>query len=116
MKLRIFNKGNGWYVSGSNYKDNTIKAYMTVNFTRGTEPDYSAIFDNPFVFRDIDVLEAKFNAHKTNNGQNVIDMFIFKYNLIEEDNKGLQDVDNFGGKQADSMSSVDIKPDDLPFY
>lgn len=122
MKVRIFNRGRGWYVSGSNYKDTEDKAYMNVGFTRGTEPPYVPAADNPFIFRDIDIEEAKFNSY-----QKQIGMFVFKYKLIpaegeltevERENKEFAEAikdtpyaKNFGGSQ-----NVDISPDDLPFY
>lgn len=76
MKLRIFNRGNGWYVSATNYKDNTDKAYMNVHFTGESEPlpNTANIQASGFDFTDVDVLEAKFNSYKQK-----ISMTIFKY-------------------------------------
>lgn len=76
MRLRIFNRGNGWYVSATNYKDNTDKAYMNVYFGNHDEPIPNTVNmqESGFDFTDIDVLEAKFNSYKQK-----ISMTIFKY-------------------------------------
>ena len=122
MKQRIFNKGRGWYISASNYKDKDDKAYMNVHFAVCTEPTYRPAGDNPFTFIDIDIIEQKYEAY-----QGKMTLTVFKYEIVKPTSK-LTEVDqqneefaesiqctvyadNFGGSQ-----DVDLSPDDLPFY
>lgn len=76
MKVRIFNKGKGWYVSATNYKDQNDKAYMNVYFGNHDEPipNNANIDTSGFDFTDIDVIEAKFGAYKGK-----VTMTVFKY-------------------------------------
>ena len=122
MKQRIFNRGRGWYISASNYKDSEDKAYMNVGFTRGTEPIYTPAADNPFVFIDIDIEEQKYTAYK-----GAINLFVFKYSIIPPEGQ-LPEVEKQNNDFAQSVKGtayekkfggnvdVDISPDDLPFY
>ena len=108
MKLRIFNKGNGWYVSATNYKDNNDKAYMNVYFTQecGTpayiqsEKGYSVI--------DVDIIEGWFTSYK-----NKIGFTVKKYenltNIPMEKGYEKDETGMFG-------ATNNISPDDLPFY
>ena len=78
MKVRIFNKGKGWYVSATNYKDKEDKAYMNVHFpTNEPIPNGANIDQSGFDFTDIDVLEAKFGSYKQK-----VTMTVFKYEPI----------------------------------
>ena len=79
MKVRIFSKGKGWYVSATNYKDKSDKAYMNVHFGNHDEPipNNVNIETSGFDFTDIDVLEAKFNSFNKK-----ISMTVFKYEPI----------------------------------
>ena len=76
MKLRIFNRGKGWYVSATNYKDQNDKAYMNIHFAKCGEP-IAKTQEAGFDFTDIDVLEAKFGAY-----QGKVTMTIFAYEPI----------------------------------
>lgn len=103
MKLRIFNKGKGWYVSAKNYKDDTDKAYMNVYFTRDCgEPVYIES-DKGYSVIDVDVLEATFTSYKQKIG-----MTVFKY--VPLNNIDLEDTSKF------EHTYENIKPEDLPFY
>ena len=123
MKQRIFNKGKGWYISASNYKNKEDKAYMNVHFAVCSEPTYRPAGGNPFTFIDIDIEEQKYEAY-----QGKIGLTIFKYQIIQPTSSELTEIvrqdqgfaesiqgtayaDKFGGSQ-----DVDLSPDDLPFY
>ena len=106
MKLRIFNKGQGWYVSATNYKDNTDKAYMNVHFGNHDEPipDNVAIENSGFTFTDIDVQEAKFGAYKGK-----ISFTVFRYEPITNaELKGYESV-----RRNDVPTTID--DEDLPW-
>lgn len=108
MKLRIFNKGKGWYVSATNYKDNNDKAYMNVYFTKNCgEPNY-VHSDKGYSVIDIDVIEATFNSYKQKIG-----MTIFKYDLLTDIpiEKGYEPDTGMFGYKNDF-----IEEKDLPFY
>lgn len=108
MKQRIFNGGNGWYISASNYKDKTDKAYMNVHFAVCEEPEYKPTDGNPFTFIDIDILEQKYSAYKGKMG-----LTVFKYELIKPTNE-IPEMDKQGKDYA--TQQIDLSPDDLPFY
>lgn len=96
MKQRIFSKGQGWYISATNYKDQEDKCYINLYFPKQTaEPLYH---DNGrgFSSKDIDIEEAKFTCYKGKAG-----LTVFKYTVLE-DSKPKQD--------------VDLSPADLPFF
>lgn len=114
MKVRLFNKGTGWYVSASNYKDKQDKAYMNIHFSQNhcQEPIYE---DNGrgFSTQEIDIQEAIFTSYK-----NKIGLTIFKYDLLtnvslEEEKEPYSS--NFGGNR-DTLGDNIVDPDDLPFY
>ena len=107
MKQRIFNKGKGWYISASNYKNKDDRAYMNVRFAVCSEPQYNPVGDNPFIFKDIDIEDQKYEAK---DGK--MYLTVFHYTLI--DPKGdLTELDRQGKEYA---TSVEIKPEELPFY
>ena len=106
MKLKIFNKGKGWYVSATNYKDNSDKAYMGLYFPYG-EPTYMES-EKGYSVIDIDILEAKFTSYKGKLG-----LTVFKFELLS--NIDLEDSSKFGGSR-DGLADNIIQPDDLPFY
>ncbi len=124
MKQRIFNRGMGWYISASNYKDREDKAYMNVHFALCEEPHYEALPHSDFVFIDIDIHEQKYGSY-----HNKMTLTVFKYDLIEstgekdrvekqnkEYSEAIQDTaytQKFGGSK--DYSEV-VSPDDLPFY
>lgn len=117
MKQKIFSKGNGWYISATNYKDEKDKAYINLFFPKNSDPFYQ---DNGrgFSVKDIDIQEAKFTSYKGKVG-----LTIFKYEelselpMTEENAKGGYadvrlnngDTDMFGSKNY-------IDSDELPFY
>lgn len=125
MKQRIFNKGRGWYISASNYKNKDDKAYMNVHFAVCDEPAYIPSGDNEFVFIDIDILEQKYEAY-----QGKINLTVFKYSIIEPKKDGLTEVEKQNHEFAESIQetaytqkfgstvteNLDLSPDDLPFY
>lgn len=106
MKQRIFNKGHGWYISAHNYKDKEDKCYISLFFPKNTEPFYE---DNGqgFSVKDINIEEAKFTSYKGKVG-----LTVFKYLEIYEGS----DFDKMGGRKANLGDSVDIRPEELPFY
>lgn len=118
MKQRIFNKGKGWYISASNYKDKEDKAFMNVHFAKCEEPVYKKAGDNEFVFTDIDILEQKYGAYKGK-----INLTVFKYELIHNDSK-YTEMDNYAEsikgtgyeKNFGATQSIEIDESELPFY
>ena len=107
MKQRIFNKGKGWYISASNYKNKDDKAYMNVRFAVCSEPEYRPSGDNPFIFRDIDIEDQKYEAY-----EGKMYLTVFHYKLIEPKGE-LTELDRQGKEYA---TAVEIKPEELPFY
>jgi len=110
MKVRIFSKGKGWYVSATNYKDKNDKAYMNVKFPMKDEPIYKTQ-ERGFDYTDIDVLEAKFESKDKK-----IVMCVFKYEPVFT--KPVQQT--LTGDGRDMMGHIDhsvvVNPDELPFY
>lgn len=116
MKQRIFNKGKGWYISASNYKDKEDKAFMNVHFAKCEEPIYKKAGDNDFVFVDIDIQEMKYGAYKGK-----INLTVFKYELIHNDSK-YTEMDKFAEEMKPysdkfgATQSIEIDESELPFY
>ena len=106
MKQKIFSKGKGWYISATNYKDQNDKCYISLFFPKNSEPPY---IDNGrgFSSKDIDITEAKFTSYQGKAG-----LTIFKFEELKDEPKN----SNMGGDRADSGKSLDIQPEDLPFY
>lgn len=104
MKLRIFNRGKGWYVPCSNWQDKEDKAYMNVRFAHKDDPipDNVAIENSGFTFTDIDVLEAKFECYQKN-----VKMTIFKY-------EPLLNID-IPQKAVESFNRNSITDEDFPW-
>lgn len=112
MKHRIFNRGKGWYISATNYKDEKDKAYLNLYFPNHTEPKYA---DNGrgFSSKMIDIEEAKFSSY-----QGKVEMTIFKYSEVEEpirEVKSDQVALNDGKSDMFGRSPV-IDTEELPFY
>lgn len=113
MKQRIFNRGNGWYIVGSNYKDDKDKAYIDLYFVKNTEPNY---VDNGrgFSSKLIDIEEAKFTSYHKKPG-----LTIFKYTELEEPSRPDQEsrqVELNDGKSDMFGGKVQIDTEELPFY
>lgn len=108
MKQRIFNRGKGWYISASNYKDKKDKAYMTVRFAVCAEPQYTPTNDSDFTFVDIDILEQKYESF-----HNKMFLTVFKYELIKPTNE-IPEMDKQGKEYA--TQQVEIDSSELPFY
>lgn len=104
MKTRIFSKGQGWYISATNYKDQQDKCYINLYFPKNTEPMY---MDNGrgFSSKDIDILEGKFTSYKGKAG-----LTVFSYTVIENGEK-----DNDPGSSMFGAENV-IDTNDLPFF
>lgn len=99
-KLRIRNKGRGWYVSASNYKNKKDMAYINLFFPSGCEePEYHPYAESEYVFMDINC-DAKFTSYEGKIG-----MTIFSYEKIDysEDSKK-------------AVNDVEISAEELPFY
>lgn len=123
MKIRIFTRGNGWYVTGTNYRDENDKAYCNLFFPKNSEPNYD-LGSQGWDMVDIDVLEAKFTSYKQKIG-----MTIYKYILIDnKDQKGYEqhqsiptmnehdflEAENIIGDAVDNTPVITM--DELPFY
>lgn len=115
MKQKIFSKGNGWYISATNYKDKEDKCYINLFFPKNTEPQY---VDNGrgFSVKDIDIQEMKFTSYKGKAGAT-----IFKYQEVNDAaDSNRQFIDSVQGteyaKKFGGSQDVDIEPSDLPFY
>lgn len=105
MKLRIFNKGNGWYTTATNYKDKEDKAYVNVKFMRDQEPYYNQPADSPFVSTDIFIDEGKLDCYKGKVG-----LFVFRWSYVNEDGKPNEEDTNV------KFGDVQIDEKDLPFF
>lgn len=79
MKLKMFNKGKGWYTTANNYKDKTDKAYLNLFFPQNSAP-VPNLNEQGYAMLNIEVVEGKFNSYQ----KQVKSMTIFKYNLIDE--------------------------------
>ena len=105
MKVKIFSKGNGWYISATNYKDEKDKAYVDLYFPTGKdytgEPEYIEN-DRGYSALDIDIQEARFTSYHKKVG-----MTIFKYDLLTDK-----------PMEQSHRNGIDIKfeEDELPFY
>lgn len=94
MKTRLFNRGNGWYVSATNYKDKEDKAYMNVFFPKNS-PDFHET-EKGYDVLDIFVEEGAFNCYKGKIG-----LTVFKYSIAESPKQD---------------TKVRIEEEELPFY
>lgn len=103
MKLRIFNRGKGWYVPCSNWQDKEDKTYMNVRFAHKDDPipDNVAMENSGYCFTDIDVLEAKFECYQKN-----VKMTVFKY-------EPLSNIDL--PKAVESFNRNSITDEDFPW-
>lgn len=112
MKQKIFNRGKGWYISASNYKDQNDKAYLNLFFPKNTEPLYQ---DNGrgFSVKDIDIDQAKFTSY-----QGKLGMTIFAYTEISTDEFEPDDEATLTirKQQTNDGISFTVEPEDLPFY
>lgn len=118
MKIRIFNRGLGWYLTANNYKDQEDKAYVNVHFTQQCgEPDFKPNDDN-YDTREIEIIEGKHNCYKGKVG-----LTIFKWKYADEPKsdpnqdfvqsiQGTKYAEQFGASSED----ISISPNDLPFY
>lgn len=112
MKQKIFNRGKGWYISATNYKDQNDKAYLNLFFPKNTEPLYQ---DNGrgFSVKDIDIDQAKFTSY-----QGKLGMTIFAYTEIstEEFEPDDEATLTIRKQQINDGVSFTVEPEDLPFY
>lgn len=99
MKQKIYNKGNGWYITCTNYKDKEDKAYLNVSFTKENNIPY---MDNGTGYNSkiIDILECKFTSYKNKPSG----IKVFKYVECADD------------QAVSTYTRNDIGPDELPFY
>lgn len=93
MKVKIFNRGKGWYISAKNYKDENDRAYMSVRFVNCPEivPHNN---EQGYASADIKIEEASFGAY-----QGKMNMTVFKYTEVEAKPKNdfrPSDVKTFG--------------------
>ncbi|MBR2653989.1 MAG: hypothetical protein IKD59_05470 [Lachnospiraceae bacterium] len=105
MKVRIFSKGQGWYISATNYKDNQDKCYINVHFVQHTEPEY---IDNGrgFSTLEIDIQEAKFSSYHGKAG-----LTIFKYEILN-----VEPVKGYTIEHGPTGAKINgIEDEDLPF-
>ena len=114
MKTRIFSKGQGWYISATNHKDQNDKCYINLYFPKNTDPVYQ---DNGrgFSMKDIDIEDAKFTSYKNKAG-----LTIFKYTEIkegpEQNSEAYQIPLSNGNSDMFGHTNNLISSDDLPFY
>ena len=112
MKVRLFNKGKGWYVSATNYKNNNDKAYMNVHFTREAGEPEVDMNDKGYSVKDIKIIEGKFNSYK-----GVVGLTVFKYEQISDidlEEKRYQQPLNDGDSDMFGRKNI-IDEKDLPF-
>lgn len=103
MKQRIFNRGMGWYIVATNYKDQTDKAYCNLYFPKGTEP-IALIGEQGYAVEDIDILEWKLNCYKQKIG-----LTVFKFDLINRQEEAIDNVEARSEYRTSEMK-------ELPFY
>lgn len=105
MKLLIFNKGKGWYLFGTNYKDKTDVAYMNIFFPKDTAPQGDKQW--------IDIKNCAFTSYNHKIG-----MTVFDYELTDSPKASaekLKDkIDEF--VQDNEIDLSNVSPDELPFY
>lgn len=104
MKIKLFNRGKGWYISATNYQDKEDKAYVNVHFTQQCGEPEAQMNDQGYASIDVDVIEAKFESYKKKPK-----LTVFKYELLTG-----SDLSKMGGSRSDSYKNI-IQPDDLPF-
>lgn len=109
MRVKIFNRGKGWYISATNYKNPEDKAYMNLFFAKCDEP-MAMPTDKGYSVTDIDILEAKFSAYQGKMG-----MTIFKYSFVENNVPQAQKTAQNSFYNSPKQD-VNVKPDDLPFF
>ena len=127
MKQRIFNQGRGWYISCTNYKDVTDKAYVGLYFPKNVVSPYYQDSSNGFTTKLIDIQEAQFTSY-----QGKVGLTIFKYEILPDDYKPKEkgETPKEESRQEEKMEQTvlsnddsdmfgklsDISSDDLPFY
>lgn len=104
MKTRLFNKGKGWYVSATNYKDKEDKAYMSVYFTKDCEEPTPTFNASGYAMIDIDVLESFYVSYNKK-----IAWKIQKYIEVKNEAQSEQ-------KQPHNSNKINLTSDDLPWY
>lgn len=114
MRVKMFNRGKGWYVICNNYKDDQDKAYLNLFFAGHNEPSFIPN-DRGFSVQDIDVEEAKFTSY-----QGKVGMTIFKYTMAKPrmegqtyDEREFADVRVSHGNMGAEIEGIDAE--DLPF-
>ena len=107
MRVKIFNRGKGWYIICNNYKDENDKAYLDLFFPQKTEPKFVPN-DRGFSVKDIDIIEGKFTSYFKKAG-----LTVFKYAEIEP-NEVYVEPEYEDIKKDDN--NVVIEESELPFY
>lgn len=113
MKLKIFNRGKGWYVFATNHKDPNDIAYMNVFFPSTCPEPVAEYNDKNYSVKDIEVIEGKYTSYKKTIG-----LTIFKYELLTDkdlDERQYQVPLNDGNSDMFGRQNT-INTDDLPFY
>ena len=112
MKQKIFNRGKGWYISATNYKDQNDKAYLNLFFPKNTEPFYQ---DNGrgFSVKDIDIDQAKFTSYQGKLGMTVFAYTEINTEEFEPNEEAMQEIRK---QQTNDGVSFNVEPEDLPFY
>ena len=112
MKVRIFNRQNGWYIPIRNYKNsNESPFYLNVYFSQKHCPEPSYIENNDgYCSKNIIVNEGSFNKYINNKGDLKISLTVFDYETLEDIEIVKDDTGMFGHPN----NIIDAK--DLPFY
>lgn len=105
MKQLIFNKGKGWYIVGSNYKNKTDVAYMTVYFNRKIQEPQGKVNEKGVRSAWIEIKEQMYSSYKGK-----IQLTIFDY--IET----CSPKEAADQKQEQPIYPDEIDSDALPFY
>jgi len=118
MYLNRNQKGYGWHVTvRRDSKGNEIKpAYVNFTFKKGCEPSDSELSGEFGSYEGELYLETKQGRRKVfpyvNEYNESVEFKILDYEQPQEKKES----SNFGGKTSKSAQSVDIEPDELPFY
>ena len=108
MKLRIRNKGKGWYILATNYKDKEDYTFVNVYFTQQCgEPEFVPNQDGVCII-DILAKEGWHTSYKKKAGITIKD-----YELLSNIDLNEHPTDDTG--MFGNPNNV-IESDDLPFY
>lgn len=119
--MKIFNRGNGWYIVCKNYKDDQDHCTIGARFRKGSEPAYNPPAGNDFTFLDINIKDMSFNSYQ--NQCRSITIWDYEIKESKKERNIEQENKEFNTEMEDTeygvtfgSSDVEIEPEELPFY